>query len=69
MAVLIPETIHLIVYMQYFVNYAFQSLFHIMIFYIITVYENEYLTHYLDRDLIIPATLDDILDMLNFIIL
>ena len=48
---------------------TFQSLFHIMIFDIITAYENGYLTHYLDRNLIINATLDDILDMLNFIIL
>ena len=69
MDVLIPETIHLIDYLQYFVNYAFQSFFHIMIFAIITAYVNEYLPHYLDRNLIIPATWDDILDMLNFIIL
>ena len=56
-------------YLQYFVNYAFQSLFHIIIFVIITAYKNEYLTHYLDCNLIIPATWNDILDMLNLIIL
>ena len=67
MDVLIPETIHLIDYLQCFVNYAFQSLFHIMIFYIITAYE--FLADYLDLNLIIPAFLDDILGMLNFIIL
>ena len=69
MDVLISKTIHFIDYMQHFVNYAFQSLFHVMIFDIITANENEYLTHYLDRNLIIPTTWDDILDMLNYIIL
>ena len=34
----------------------FNSIFYIMIFDIITAYENEYLTHYLDRNLILPAT-------------
>ena len=29
----------------------------------------KYLTHYLDRNLIIPATWDDLFDMRNFIIL
>ena len=40
-----------------------------MLFYIITAYKNEYLTHYLNRNLLIPANWDYFSDMRNFIIL
>ena len=44
------------------------SVFHIIIFDIITAHEMKYLTHYLDPNLKIHATWDGLFDMLNCII-